>query len=219
MSSRWLYSVIQLALQVLSPADRLGDLGIARILLQPRCAWAICWLVMPPCASCEAMNISASSFCCWPSAGRFRGIDVQAGGHQLRRGARLQRAQRHHRAMAKRQRVGGAASVHQFAVHSADRSPPAASTLAAPGRTPPSNSAGRPAPGESWPCAAEVSAVVRNSRGVERSAATVRCPARGRWPTAAERRLPPACRARAAPRRDCGVPRSARAAPTAPAGR
>ena len=53
-------------------------------------AWAICWLVMLPCASCAAVNISASSCLrAGPSAAPAAcGIDIEAGRHQLRRRAR-----------------------------------------------------------------------------------------------------------------------------------
>ena len=78
----------------------------------------------------------------------------------------LQRRQRRHRAVADRQRVGGHGRCAAARARAAGRSPPAASIRAAPGRTPSVDCCSSASAWASWPCAAEVSAVVRYSRAL-----------------------------------------------------
>ncbi len=64
-SSRWRYSSASLADASCRRRIASATLGSREFSDSRAVAWAICWLVMPPCASCAAVNISASSAWRW----------------------------------------------------------------------------------------------------------------------------------------------------------
>ena len=114
-------------------------------------ACAICWLVMPPCASCAAVNISASSAWLWSFCRAASPHRRPGRAHQHRAGAGLQRGQRLHRLAADRQRGIGLAPLAPTGAHAAVGVGQRLRFRAARGRKPRWTAADRPAPDRSRP--------------------------------------------------------------------